>query len=193
MMQSDAVSNDTRLMAPVPPTCLVLERHGTWAAALRRINGLRSWRLREARGFAEIDELLRVQDRSLVAVEVRVDGCGRTIAGIDRMLRDFPRVNCIALGNHLPATIAMLAWEAGAVAVINSPRQVARVATIVERWAIAMREHPAQQAIDAGSVRQIQARLPFRAVDPNRPLPPATRRRKTSEGDDEPINFEPLP
>jgi len=190
MMQNNAVIDE---VSPPPPTCIVLERHGVWAAGFRRLDGSRSWRLREARGFVEVNDLLRACDRSLVAVELRGDAFSRTIAGIDHLLREFPRANCIALGNHVPVSVALLAWEAGAVSVINSPRQIARAATIVQRWATVMREHPTQQVVDEDIVKRIRRGLPFRAVAPNRQLPPSSGRRRAPENDDEPIKFEPLP
>ncbi len=193
MMQKDEAPDRGELMNSVSPMCIVLERHGTWAAGLRRAPGPRSWSLREARGFVEVHALLGEQDRSLVAVELRVDTLRRTIDGIDLLLREFPRASCIVLGNHAPTAVAMLAWEAGAIAVVNSPRQVARAAAIVDRWARSIQQHHLLQAGDEGIEQQIRARLPFRAVDPDRPLPLSTRRRQSAGNDEEPIQFDPLP
>lgn len=198
MMRCDIAMDDLGLRTPDRPTCIVLERHGSWAAALRRADGSPSYKLRETRGFAEVNQALSTQSRSLVAIEIRVEAFQQTIEGIDRLLQEFPRIRCIVLANRVPATMALVAWEAGAVAVINSPRQIGRVVDIVQQWVSAVRALPTPQADDEGAddegiAKHIPARLPFRAIDPSRTLPKPTRRKPPTDEDDEPIEFEPLP
>ena len=193
MMRSDAVMEAPGLTPPNRPTCILLERHGTWAAALRRVVDSPSYELRETRGFAEVHEALSPNSPGLVAIELRSESFQQAIEGIDRLLRAFPRTHCVVLGNRVPATIALLAWEAGAIAVINSPRQVKRVAEIVQQWAATVRAHPEQHRENEGIVKSVSSRLPFRAVDPARPIPKSSRSKPPVDEDDEPIEFEPLP
>lgn len=181
------------LTLPNRPTCILLERHGAWAAALRRVEDSPSYEVRETRGFAEVQEALSPNSSGLVAIELRSESFQQAIEGIDRLLRAFPRTHCVVLGNRVPSNIALLAWEAGAIAVINSPRQVKRVAEIVQQWAATVRAHPEQHREDEGIVKSVSGRLPFRAVDPARPIPKSSRSKPPVDEDDEPIEFEPLP
>lgn len=174
-------------------TCLVLERQGTWAAALRRHGAPSVCQLREARGMAEVEGFLRNQPHCLVAIELQEEEPERSIERIDRLRRDFPKSVCIAFGHRVSTTLALLAWEAGATTVINSPRQIAQAAEMVKRWSLFVTGLGEQVATEGDIVDRVRNRLPFRPVDPNRRYTKPTKRKPPVSDDDEPIEFEPLP
>lgn len=174
------------------PTCIVFERHGNWAAALRRLGAVRSCQLREARGLAEVEAFLRSQPCSLVALELQMEEPQRSIERIDHLRQTFPQSTCIALGHRVSNTLALLAWEAGATTVINSPRQVALAAEIATKWSVSVAVLAEQVSTAGDIVARVRRRLPFRPTDPNRRFKITTQSKPPANSDDEPIEFEPL-
>jgi hypothetical protein len=149
MVRSEAV-----LVKPVSNPWIVCETSGRWAAALRlaiaregaahRCTGLPR-RIQEVRSLAEFDLAMSESHAALGLVEARLDNLAavlellsrgwkrnaRLAALLDESLRrQLVRVNSQRL-SHRDATDALC--EAGALAVIETPRHISRLFAAAER------------------------------------------------------------
>ena len=134
---------------------LVCERHGHWAAALRRELAPRRVRVWETRSLAECWESLAATPASFVVVELTAANVEGLLLRMVRLPRDFPlaRVAVVAAGRL--ADCQSLLREAGAVHWVASLRQLAPLAQLACRH-LASTPPPLQSLTD-----RIWAGLPW--------------------------------
>lgn len=116
-------------MAPTSPPhsavlarLLVCERNGMWAAALRRALPPKSPRIEELRTLAECAPALDASPASFGVLELAAAPL-RTLHRLAAWSRDYPRTALAVATSASLAWLAADALEAGAVAVVTSPRQ----------------------------------------------------------------------
>jgi hypothetical protein len=111
---------------------VVCEKAGLWAAAWRReLSPLIS--LVETRFPDDAWRQLEVWPQGVLALEIRPQSAPQMVAMLTRAQTELPQVLCVA---HLPETMAdweLLVREAGAAAVVFTPRRLASAADLAER------------------------------------------------------------
>jgi hypothetical protein len=134
---------------------ILCEKSNRWAVALRRALGERQHVLRQTRSLAECSRSLAVSPASLVVVECRADNLDSLLSAAGKWLRHFPHVQLAAVMDGSLAPAEALLREAGAVAVIRSPRHVRSLARL------ALRHVDRAPAADLSLVEAIVERLPW--------------------------------
>ena len=116
-----------------PPTLILLERTGCWAAALRRELGDAPVRLIETRSFGECWQQLAAAPAALVAWELTAANVQTLVSNLLRLDRDFPAASAIVLAERRLAAADRLLREAGGIHFVTSPRALEPVAQIMRR------------------------------------------------------------
>jgi hypothetical protein len=121
------------------PVWIICERSTRWAAALRmslmldsRLNG-NSMRIHEVRSLPELTECLTNQPTSVVLIEVSPNNLEATLAWLAATTGREKHVTAVALLDFDGADVMADALrEAGAMEVLQSPRQIRPVVTLGE-------------------------------------------------------------
>jgi hypothetical protein len=164
------------------PTWIVCEQTSRWASALRLALGQEAvaadppYLLREVRSLAELSVELASHPTGFVAVEVRRNDLGGVLTWLAEAERKFPRARCFAmLGRSLLASESDLRStttqslqdvgdalrEAGALAVVASPRRLADALQLGRRHAAATESHATLLAEQLPLVERLWATLPW--------------------------------
>ncbi len=112
---------------------LVCEQTGRWAVALRRTLGDYSFRLYETRSLADCQRELALCPASFTFVEVTAANLAQAVVWIERVNREYPAVRVAVVG---PRSMQEYAWEvreAGAIAAVFSPRELAPLVRMARR------------------------------------------------------------
>lgn len=113
--------------------CLVCERTGDWATALRSALGSNATRIVETRSWSDLVVELQDAPASVVCLESAGTPPDELVRRLGRLHRDFPLARAIVLAD--PATIdGEPAWrDVGVVEVARTRRDLRAAARIVER------------------------------------------------------------
>ncbi|MGO8748928.1 MAG: hypothetical protein ACLQNE_23435 [Thermoguttaceae bacterium] len=112
---------------------ITCERHGRWAAALRRDPAATGVRIHETRSLDECWEMLAGSPASLIVVELtraNRDGLLHRLAGLER---DYPLARVAVVAERSLASWEGLIREAGAAWFCASPRDLRSLASIARR------------------------------------------------------------
>lgn len=135
--------------------CILCERTGTWAIALRPALQRLGHRVYETRSLDACWEELLASPRSLVGLEVTDDNLEQVVAWMSRLRTAFSHVRVIALGHRGLECCEWILREAGSAHVVFSPRESQEVVRIVQRHLGAA---PGKDATDRERIWQ---RLPW--------------------------------
>jgi hypothetical protein len=134
---------------------ILCEKSGRWAVALRRALGPEQHVLRQTRSLAECGRELAAAPASLVAIECTSDNLDKAALAINEWATRYPHSRLAAfLDSSLTAAESLLR-EAGASAVIDSPRQAPALARL------ALRHLARAPAGDLPFAESIRHRLPW--------------------------------
>jgi hypothetical protein len=112
---------------------ILCEKTSRWAIALRRVLGPRSDVLVETRSLAQCLRELAASPASLVAIETTTANLESVVAFVQLQSRQFDHARFAAVGDGSLITAAPLLAEAGAVAVLTSPREARRLVRLAVR------------------------------------------------------------
>jgi hypothetical protein len=112
------------------PHVIVCERGGIWAAALAK-HLPREVRIRQTRALSECGAALAAAPTSLVALEVNAGNVSGALSWLVQMPTRFPLARAVVLADRRLVSYEWLLRDAGAVHFTTSPRELARVASIV--------------------------------------------------------------
>lgn len=113
--------------------CILCERTGTWAVALRPWLQRTGHRVYETRSLDTCWDELVASPTSIVGVEVTADNLEQVVAWMCRLRTAFSTVRIIVLGGRGLECCQWLLREAGAAHVVFSPREVESVVGVVQR------------------------------------------------------------
>lgn len=114
------------------PRVILCERSGNWAIALRRHLPADST-LRQTRGLGEILGELAQSPAALVLVELTGRNCLGVLTLLEQMAGRYPRSATVVLAQRPTEEQRWLMYEAGAVHVVDSPREVGPLAALARR------------------------------------------------------------
>lgn len=146
---------------------IVCERTGRWASALRlALAATRPRdRLRETRHFAELDAEIATRPTALAAIEVRRDNFAQALDWLAMAGQRHIGVHCVALvENSLSdqlADVGEALAEAGARAIVTSPRRLGAILALAARHAEVAAE--TQPVDDRPLEARVWASLPWQA------------------------------
>ncbi len=110
---------------------IVCERDGRWAVRLgRQIDGRRI-RIRQTRSLGASREALELARSSLMVVELTADSATEVIDWVSGVWRSFSRAVVFIVAERELAEYRDLAIEAGAAAMVTSPRELSEVAPMI--------------------------------------------------------------
>ena len=110
------------------------ERTGVWAAALRCEKGMGSLAQRETRSLAECRETLAEFPASLVVLELTQAKVERGLEWLAGLPREFPQARSIVVAQRGLEPQEWIVREFGALAFTTSPRELAPVARLIDRY-----------------------------------------------------------
>jgi len=113
--------------------CILCERTGAWAVALRPPLQRTGHRLYETRSLATCGDEILASPASIVGVEVTGENLEQVVSWMCRLRTTFPAVRIIVLGRRGLDSCQWLLREAGAVHVVFSPRDVQGVVRVIQR------------------------------------------------------------
>ena len=152
-----------------PSPLILLERTGSWAAALRRALGETPVRLIETRSLAECWQQLATAPAATLVWELTADNLGALVGGLLHLNRDFPGAAAVVVADRRLTAAGSVVREAGAVHFVTSPRALEPVAEIVRRRLAAQATSPLAAApVIAGwsnVLNEITAGLPWADAD----------------------------
>lgn len=135
--------------------CILCERTGTWAIALRPALQRLGHRVYETRSLDACWEEITASPASLVGIEVTADNLEQVVAWMCRLRPAFAAVRVVALGHRGLECCQWVLRQAGAVHMVCSPRETQDVVRIVQRHLGAAPE------MDATDRERIWQRLPW--------------------------------
>jgi hypothetical protein len=126
---------------PNTPAWIVCETSGRWTAALRvtlarQGAALGRSRILEVRSLAELVVAADETPSALVLIEVRSDNFGATLSWLFQRWQRTSRAVALLEAELSPAQASEALLEAGALAVIDSPRRIAEALSIAQRFAV---------------------------------------------------------
>ncbi len=134
---------------------ITCERHGRWAAALRRDPAAAGVRIHETRSLDECWEMLAESPASLIVVELTRANCEGLLRRLARLERDYPLARVAVVAERPLASWEELIREAGAAWFCTSPRDLRSLA------AMARRHVDAAPAAPRTFMEQVWAALPW--------------------------------
>ncbi len=143
------------LHTPGPPRCIVCERKGRWAAALRRQSETPHFRLEETRSLVGCWEALAGHPGSFLVLEATPENLDAVLGRLVRLGYDDPAACAAVVAGRSLAGLEWLFREAGAVWFTVSPREVAAVASMARRHLESTPKPPRSLA------QQVWATLPW--------------------------------
>lgn len=139
--------------------CILCERTGTWAIALRPALQQLGHRVYETRSLDACWDEIAASPASLAGIEVTTDTLEQVVAWMCRLRTAFASARVIALGHRGLECCQWVLREAGAAHVVYSPREIPEVVRLVQRHLGAAPER------DATDREQIWQRLPWSDAD----------------------------
>jgi hypothetical protein len=134
---------------------ILCEKSSRWAVALRRTLGPDQHVLRQTRSLAECGRELAAAPASLVAIECTDENLDKAVLAINEWATHYPHARFAAVFDSSLAAAEPLLREAGAAAVIDSPRQALALARL------ALGHVARAPAGDLPLVESIRQRLPW--------------------------------
>ena len=135
--------------------CILCERTGMWALALRPPLQRTGHRVYETRSLDTCWDEILASPASIVGVEVTAENLEQVVAWMCRVRTTFSTVRIIVLGRRGLERCQWLMREAGAAHVVFSPRAVPEVVRIVQRHLGAAPDK------DASDRERVWQRLPW--------------------------------
>ena len=121
-------------ITPIRPTLIVLESTGLWAARLRHGGLPARLVLREVRSIMQCTEQLSECPGALVGIAVTAENLALMLDLQLRFALDHPDVALIVLADRGLEAYELLFREGGAAHVVFSPRELAAVIELLERY-----------------------------------------------------------
>jgi DNA-binding NtrC family response regulator len=113
--------------------CVVCEREGRWAVALRRALERRKVVPRQTRSIDECEAELKAAPASLLAVELTETNLDGILELLARVTQHYPKARTIILAERGLRSHEWLLREAGALHFETSPRRIERLASVIYR------------------------------------------------------------